>query len=126
MTSTAGSIASPAALGYLIEEVSPMWYAYILLGESIGVTFFFAIAVLLKKRLPQLQDQRQREITTVDLTESNPEQCVAMEPAVDVIINSDAILPVTNKKSSSVQVNSVGNNIDIANPVIAVETHTMT
>jgi FHS family Na+ dependent glucose MFS transporter 1 len=80
MTSTAGSIASPAALGYLIEEVSPMWYAYILLGESIGVTFFFAIAALLKKRLPQLQDQRQREITTVDLvssvTESNPEQSV--------------------------------------------------
>ena len=81
MTSTAGSIASPAALGYLIEEVSPMWYAYILLGESIGVTFFFAIAILLKKRLPQLQDQQQREITdTVDVVssviESNPEQCV--------------------------------------------------
>lgn len=54
--STAGSIASPAALGYLIEEVSSMWYAYILLGESIGVVIFFAIAVLLKKKLPQLKD----------------------------------------------------------------------
>lgn len=71
MTSTAGAILSPAALGYLIEEVSPMWYAYILLGESIGVIVFFIVAVILKKRLPQLQDApNMRSELVIDLTDS--------------------------------------------------------
>ncbi|XP_052094403.1 sodium-dependent glucose transporter 1B-like [Mytilus californianus] len=80
MTSTLGSIASPAALGYLIEEVSPMWYSYILLGESVGVIIFFVIAILLKKKLPQLNDNTNRSNKEIKIdADSSPERSVLMQ-----------------------------------------------
>lgn len=80
MTSTLGSITSPAALGYLIEEVSPMWYSYILLGESVGVIIFFVIAIILKKKLPHLNDNNDRFNKEIKIdADSSPERSVLMD-----------------------------------------------
>ncbi|XP_055957635.1 sodium-dependent glucose transporter 1A-like [Patella vulgata] len=57
VAASAGTVINPVIIGYLMEELTPMWYCYLLVGESIlclaifVVLLFVAKFVLVHKRI---------------------------------------------------------------------------
>ncbi|XP_041366301.1 uncharacterized protein LOC121381186 [Gigantopelta aegis] len=46
ITASVGSIGNPAILGPLMQHYSPMWYVYLILGESVGCLVCFLVLLM--------------------------------------------------------------------------------
>ncbi|XP_033761652.1 sodium-dependent glucose transporter 1B-like [Pecten maximus] len=49
LSSSGGSTANPIILGYLIETFTPMWFTYLLFGESVLLIILFLILLLIAR-----------------------------------------------------------------------------
>ncbi|XP_033761422.1 sodium-dependent glucose transporter 1-like [Pecten maximus] len=49
MASSGGTIANPIILGYLMETFTPMWFTYLLFGESVVLIILFLVLVLIAR-----------------------------------------------------------------------------
>ncbi|KAK6192324.1 hypothetical protein SNE40_003809 [Patella caerulea] len=49
VAASAGTVINPVIMGYLMEELSPMWYCYLLVGDSILCLAIFVVLLFVAK-----------------------------------------------------------------------------
>ncbi|KAK6192297.1 hypothetical protein SNE40_003789 [Patella caerulea] len=73
VASSAGTVINPIIIGYLMEELSPMWYCYLLVGESILCLAIFVVLLFVAKFV--LTNKRTVKTNTIEVV-SQPAESV--------------------------------------------------
>ncbi|VDI73266.1 MFS transporter, FHS family, Na+ dependent glucose transporter 1 [Mytilus galloprovincialis] len=60
--SSSGTMVNPIILGFLMDELTPMWFCYLLLGESVMLLILFVSALLLSKYIKNAQYTAYRDV----------------------------------------------------------------
>lgn len=60
--SSSGTMVNPIILGFLMDELTPMWFCYLLLGESVMLFILFVSALLLSKYIKNAQYTAYRDV----------------------------------------------------------------
>ncbi|KAK6192311.1 hypothetical protein SNE40_003800 [Patella caerulea] len=74
VAASAGTVINPVIIGYLMEELSPMWYCYLLVGESILCFTIFVVLVFVAKFV--LVHKRSATTTTLEVTSQQQAESV--------------------------------------------------
>lgn len=60
--SSSGTMVNPIILGFLMDELTPMWFCYLLLGESLLLFVLFIAALFLSKHIKNSQYTAYRDV----------------------------------------------------------------
>ncbi|OWF41766.1 sodium-dependent glucose transporter 1-like [Mizuhopecten yessoensis] len=64
IASSSGTMVNPIVLGYLMDSLTPMWFCYLLLGESIAMYILFLSALNISRIVKNRQRQSSLELET--------------------------------------------------------------
>ncbi|XP_050410171.1 sodium-dependent glucose transporter 1B isoform X2 [Patella vulgata] len=94
IAASAGTMTNPIIMGYLMKKISPMWYCYLLVGESILCLVVFVVLLSVSKFV--LVNKRIIKSITIEVESTETEPC--NNPQTAPIDNSSPF--VTNNVSS--------------------------
>ncbi|XP_055957637.1 sodium-dependent glucose transporter 1C-like [Patella vulgata] len=69
VAASAGTVINPVIIGYLMEELTPMWYCYLLVGESILCLTMFLVLLFVAKYV----SGPKRIVTTITIDVPSPQ-----------------------------------------------------
>jgi MFS family permease len=71
--SSSGTMVNPIVLGFLMDELTPMWFCYLLLGESVMLFVLFIAALFLSKHIKNSQYTAYRDVV-IEIKSDEEEQ----------------------------------------------------
>lgn len=76
--SSSGTMVNPIILGFLMDELTPMWFCYLLLGESVMLFTLFISALFLSKHIKESQYTAYRDVVIEIKEEEEPVDIVSL------------------------------------------------
>ena len=84
--SSSGTMVNPIVLGFLMDELTPMWFCYLLLGESVLLFILFMSALLLSNHIKNSQYTAYKDVVIEIKSDDEEPVDIAslLEPELDL------------------------------------------